>query len=305
MTTLTHLAFSALFAGDVKVSLLQTGLTIFGSILPDLDHPQSFIGKILHPLSHPLNLRFGHRKAIHGLPLWLTILLIGKFFAWEPVHWIVIGAISHSLIDCYNISGVALLAPFSDRAFVLFDNENWQIPSGSRQDYFCCIAFIVLFGGVQYIYDLGGARAALNVAMQSPKITVEHYLSAGNQRCYITGKFRWADGRTESIEQWLIVGSEGQNLVFWNERQLVRVMHGKFLRSSLVRTDAEWISVKLNGVGTVNQDSFFYDGKKWYYAQTGTKVLGVIKSVSNAMPEIEINSSVMPTLYNQPAGATL
>jgi inner membrane protein len=294
MITLTHLAFAAIFAGDVKANLLQVGVTVIGSTLPDLDHPQSFIGKILSPVSSRLNLRYGHRKEIHGLPLWFTILLIGKFLNLELIQWLVIGAISHAIIDCYNTSGVALLAPFSDKRFVFFSKDSWQIPSGSRQDYFCCIAFVLCFGLTQYVYFLGGARAALNLVMQSPKVTVEHYIAAGTQRCEISGKFRWSDGRTEKV-QWLIVGSEGDNLVYFDGKKLIREnQHGKFLRSSLMKLQQDWISVKINGVGITSKASFFFDGKRWYYTPGGSKVMGIIRSVDNSMPEIQIDSNILP-----------
>jgi len=270
-----------------------------GSLLPDLDHPRSSIGRVFFFLSHPLNMQFGHRGLVHSFVVWLPLLVVGVIFKLHTVQWLAIGALSHIIIDCYNTSGVRALTPFSDKSVVMFKRD-WRVSTGSLGEIYVFVLIALLLPATHFAQVLGGPRKLINLVIQSHKITVEEFQRANTRICYAKGSFRWNDGRTEAV-QWLIVGSENEQLVYWNGAQLIReAKHGKFLKSLLVQSDQEWISVKLNGVGTVVVDSFFFDSKKWYHATAGSKVMGIVRSVNNTMPEIRIESTVLvPSVFLQ------
>jgi inner membrane protein len=122
----THMVTS-LLAGTVldKTLDLNGGIPYYvgvaiGSLLPDIDHPQSFIGRRSFGLATLINKWFGHRGATHTL---LSSLLIGgvSFFI-LPANWAVglsLGYISHILGDFFSKSGVPLLKPFKDKKYKL------------------------------------------------------------------------------------------------------------------------------------------------------------------------------------------
>ena len=46
---------------------IYLGLCVFSSLLPDIDHTKSVMGKIFFPLARYLDKNFGHRTITHSL----------------------------------------------------------------------------------------------------------------------------------------------------------------------------------------------------------------------------------------------
>lgn len=94
------------------------GGIMLGSLLPDIDHPQSYIGRRLWILSAPINKLFGHRGFTHSI-LSLTILGIVTAPWWlvNPLFFggFLLGYFSHLLGDMCTISGVPLFYPNKKR----------------------------------------------------------------------------------------------------------------------------------------------------------------------------------------------
>jgi len=299
MTAPTHIAFGILCGSLGNAEYVSSAACALGALLPDLDHPRSSLGRVFFFVSHPLHRRFGHRGFMHSFFLWGPLLLSGVLLNAAILQWLAIGALSHVLIDCYNTSGVRAFTPFSDKSVVMFKRD-WRVSTGSLGEIYVFILIAALLPAAHFSQVIGGPRKLVNLLIKSHKITVEEYARAGTRICYTKGQFRWNDGRTEDV-RWLVVGTEEQHLVYFDGEKLIREgRYGHFLKSTLTQTDTDWISVKLNGVGMVKNDSFFYDGKKWYHVPGGSKVMGVIRSVNNAMPEIQIDrqavSSQLPDL---------
>lgn len=101
MTGKTHLnggiLTSLLLCTDVTSGLLL----VFGSMLPDIDHSNSFLGKNI-PLIHRL---FKHRGFTHSLLFCAFILLANK--------WITYGIMIHMLLDMMTKNGIKLFWPLN------------------------------------------------------------------------------------------------------------------------------------------------------------------------------------------------
>jgi membrane-bound metal-dependent hydrolase YbcI (DUF457 family) len=272
MTAPTHTAFAIFIATCVDAPQGSAMACAFGSLFPDIDHPQSAIGRVLFFLSIPINDRFGHRGMVHGFILWVPFLTIAMFAGNATAHWIAIGGISHILIDCFNLSGVRALSPINQKPLVCFKRE-WRIRVGSLQEIFVFVGIIAAISLVHYSYSIGGPRRLINMLIHSPLITAEEYLRAGTKYCTAKGTFRWPDGRIESVE-WPIVGTEGYRLVYWNGSRLINNDYdGEFLRSTLYQTNTEWNVIKVHGICTVTTESFWYDGQRWHHAVAGDSFL--------------------------------
>ena len=122
----THVVTS-LLAGKVldKALLLNAGIpyylgTAIGALLPDIDHPNSFIGRRSFGLSKIINKTFGHRGFTHSL---LCTFIIGcTLYITLPAQWaagVALGYISHILGDFFSKSGVPLMNPYSNKKYRL------------------------------------------------------------------------------------------------------------------------------------------------------------------------------------------
>lgn len=120
MIARTHIIFGAtLGIIGAKVShcegiesAVMVACAMFGSLLPDIDHPYSTFGKKIVPVSTAISAVFGHRGITHSL-----LIVLAMFFAMSRMKlpfWtvgILIGYLSHILGDWMTPSGVPLLWP--------------------------------------------------------------------------------------------------------------------------------------------------------------------------------------------------
>lgn len=85
-----------------------------GSLIPDIDHPQGKLGRVLPFISHPISSIFGHRTLTHSLLFlvgtWLLFLFTNFSGALEM--GILIGIASHIILDSVTKDGVKLFYPF-------------------------------------------------------------------------------------------------------------------------------------------------------------------------------------------------
>lgn len=145
MTAINHVAggtvftgfFASIFMGiNILSNPIALGVTIISSMLPDIDHTKSPIGKSVYPLARWINRKYGHRTITHGIPFMMVLTIIAS--AAETVflnsnHYSTIIAIayfSHLVFDMMTLQGVPLLYPFSKNPFVLIGSPENRIRSG-------------------------------------------------------------------------------------------------------------------------------------------------------------------------------
>lgn len=99
---------AAFLAPEFALQAIAGG--VVGSLLPDIDLPNSMAGKIVYPVAWVINKLFGHRTITHDPVLWIPIglLLIWKFhYAW--VLGLVVGYWGHLLLDSFTAGGIPIL----------------------------------------------------------------------------------------------------------------------------------------------------------------------------------------------------
>lgn len=117
----THLAFGAVAGAAVityfpqlpieQTILYSTGL-LFGSLLPDIDHPNSKISRAVPVLGDAIAKTTGHRTFFHSLLfLILLSLLYQTSIPTDLVTGLLVGVISHILGDMLTVKGVHLFYP--------------------------------------------------------------------------------------------------------------------------------------------------------------------------------------------------
>lgn len=114
------------------VMLLTMGAGMFGSLLPDIDHPQSSLGRQLPIVSDGVSLVMGHRGGMHstvaaflaGAAAALGMRFIHLSPRYLPSDYILVvafvfGYLSHLALDALTPSGVPFLWPFNEQRFAL------------------------------------------------------------------------------------------------------------------------------------------------------------------------------------------
>jgi inner membrane protein len=118
MRSLTHVLFTIailLFYMDhftLQSPILFILLTIFATLIVDIDHAHSKAGKLLQPFSYILKWLFGHRGLLHSILVPICIFLILTFLNYsEEAIAILIGYTSHIAMDLLTPAGVRIFYP--------------------------------------------------------------------------------------------------------------------------------------------------------------------------------------------------
>jgi hypothetical protein len=122
-------------------------------MLPDVDNPRSFIGRMLFFLSNPIDRKFGHRTVTHSFLatfiLGATVYLSLFIYSRSPTHYIpivgtvVIAYFSHLFFDAMTKQGVQIYYP--SRVWGVFPiRTSWRIRTGSKAEILFFAAFLAM-----------------------------------------------------------------------------------------------------------------------------------------------------------------
>ena len=162
MTAPNHIVggftFTGVFASIAGINILQDyrllPVILIASLLPDIDHTKSIIGKLFYPISRAINRKYGHRTITHSLfvMIGLTALISGFQAAYFPdikaaqVFGLAYG--SHLLFDMMTIQGVPLFYPFKKNPCVLPGNPEMRLRTNNIQQetaVFCVFIVSAVF----------------------------------------------------------------------------------------------------------------------------------------------------------------
>lgn len=135
----------ALFPGPEGSLPAELGLAALGSLLPDIDEPQSLIGRKLGFIAWPVKLVFGHRGFTHSLAA-LALALAGLAAAagagllpaaGAAAFWV--GYAGHLAGDGLTTSGVPLFWPAAARV-----RAPLTFPTGGPAEHLLAVALAAL-----------------------------------------------------------------------------------------------------------------------------------------------------------------
>lgn len=115
-------------------------------LLPDIDHPRSFLGQRLKWVALPIARVFGHRGFTHsllaiiaGIVLFTLKLDPGMFIPLDAFHGMIIGYLSHIIADMLTPAGVPLLWPcrWRFRLPILYPQK------GNQLERALCVAVLI------------------------------------------------------------------------------------------------------------------------------------------------------------------
>lgn len=135
------LAFTGIFASFADVNIFSQPQYVVGcvffSLLPDVDHTRSTLGKVFWPVAKWLDRHHGHRTVTHCLPFFLAVVL-GVGLAEQLITGgrvftgiASLALASHLLFDMCTRQGIPLFLPFTRARCVLPGNPNMRLSSKS------------------------------------------------------------------------------------------------------------------------------------------------------------------------------
>lgn len=103
------------FHTDLFTSITVITLAVISSLLPDICHTQSKIGRRFKLISFFIRMIFGHRTFTHSL-LFIAIIVCLLYVIQTPSYYlvtIILGLLSHVILDMLTPRGVKLFYPIS------------------------------------------------------------------------------------------------------------------------------------------------------------------------------------------------
>lgn len=112
--------------------IILTGImlagTILGSILPDIDHRGSIIGKKFKITSTIVSKSFGHRTFTHAPLVYIVLFYIGlelnkyvdysiREFYISFITGLFLGCMNHLLLDSMTVEGIPIFSPISKKKY--------------------------------------------------------------------------------------------------------------------------------------------------------------------------------------------
>lgn len=153
MTAPTHIGFISslyIFLSAIvsyPIDAAHLGILSAASLLPDIDYPNSWIGKVFTFLSERIERRFGHRTITHSVTgcAILAVLSLPLFFISKQIYFLLqLGYFSHIALDMWTKTGVPFLWPFlKEHSFVFPGVKSWRIEVGSKPEVAVCVFYVL------------------------------------------------------------------------------------------------------------------------------------------------------------------
>lgn len=111
-----------------NISIVSTGVilggALVGSILPDIDHKNSYIGQKAKMVSKAINKFAGHRKLFHAPLMYLFLYSISSGMIDHKLllvgtQGLFLGILSHLILDSFTVGGLPWFYPLSKKKFSL------------------------------------------------------------------------------------------------------------------------------------------------------------------------------------------
>lgn len=221
MQSLSHATFSATITSLALCTgnplIIATGA--IAGLLPDIDTPNSWPGRILFPLSSLVS-KWGHRQVTHSFVgtaiaalLFLPLLVLG-------VQWYAAAVIGYSagwLFDAASKTGVPALWP-DPRRLVFPLNPEFRLKTGSITERLLQAVLVMLMVAILNANQGGGAVASFSNWLGSSSGAVSTYEKNANSRevwAIISGTHRQTQEPVTGKFQ--VIGSVSEDVIVRNQ----------------------------------------------------------------------------------------
>ena len=164
MTAGTHYAFSYLLCTAAGFDQQTSLVSSLVSLLPDIDHPVSLIGRVFSGVSKYVLRKYGHRTVTHSVFAIVAIaVLLSPALLFSQAFFFagLLAFSSHIFLDIFNVAGVKLFAPVSQKEYISFHLANLRILVSSWKEY--VLLFVIVF----FAFSLSGKSFSMSKAVRS------------------------------------------------------------------------------------------------------------------------------------------
>jgi inner membrane protein len=194
MTAPNHLTggivFTGLFCSFFSINIFSSpffiGFTLFGSLLPDIDHTRSWIGKFFYPIAKYISVNYGHRTITHSIFFLIGIVVFSIFIErnfsdnYNISVILFFSVLSHFIFDMVTLQGIPLFYPFYKNPCVLPANPEMRIRSGNiRQEGIILFVFCFLSFFMQDLFA-NGFWSTINNNFNDVKHQIKEYKKSPN-----------------------------------------------------------------------------------------------------------------------------
>jgi inner membrane protein len=178
--------FCSFFSINIFANPVFIAVTIVGSLLPDIDHTKSWIGKSVYPIAKWLSRNYGHRTITHSIFFLIGIYLISLFIEknfredYSISTILFFSILSHLIFDMVTLAGIPLFYPFYKNPCVLPANPEMRIRSGNiRQEGIILFMFCFLTFFMQDLFA-NGFWSTVNNNFNDVKHQIREYKKSPN-----------------------------------------------------------------------------------------------------------------------------
>ncbi|NJP11401.1 MAG: metal-dependent hydrolase [Leptolyngbyaceae cyanobacterium RU_5_1] len=237
----THAIFSinvvalTLCTYDIRMLLICA----IASQLPDVDTPNSHIGRILFPISAIVS-RLGHRQITHSIlgtaiawVCFLPLLWVGSMWYWSAA----IGYFSGWLLDAASKTGVPIFYPSLKRAVFPLD-PTFRLKTGSITERLFQLLLALMLALTLVMNVGGGALVGFSNWLGSSAGAIDTYHRYANDRevyAIITG-FHRATQQPVNQERMQIIGSASESDLIVQDNQRHRYRAGTAMQANIRTT---------------------------------------------------------------------
>ena len=221
MISVTHISFGVLLTEFILTSLgiepntTTLALSGIGSLLPDIDTPKSALGRIF-PFSKIIEHKYGHRQITHSWIFIVIALILFSpfilFLGFLKYAGIIIGIISHIMIDMANPSGVPLFYPSPSR-FVFPENKSSRIEVNSKKEYIL-LAILLFLVAVTTPLSFIGYKSLFYRLAQTPYGAIEEAKKYSEQYSLkVKIKGIWAESQNKVDDEFKVLAVQDNGLI--------------------------------------------------------------------------------------------
>ncbi|SDY04255.1 metal-dependent hydrolase [Flavobacterium degerlachei] len=249
--------FCSFFSINIFANPVFISVTVIGSLLPDIDHTKSWIGKSVYPIAKWLSRNYGHRTITHSLLFLVGVFLISLFIeknfrANYSISIILFFSIlSHFIFDMVTLAGIPLFYPFYKNPCVLPANPEMRIRSGNiRQEGIILFMFCFLTFFMQDLFA-NGFWSTVNNNFNDVKHQIKEYQKSPNvlnidyDYTIYQKEYKGKGTYIQASESEIFILSQGKILTLKKDTPGLRI---KLLKTSKTKDKIHESTVEINNL---------------------------------------------------------
>jgi inner membrane protein len=195
-------------------------VAIFASLLPDIDHTKSIIGKIFFPIAKYLDKNFGHRTITHSLTFLVPSVFVVAFIerglvstdlTYTYVYFF--GVLSHLILDMLTVQGIPLFYPFMRNPCVIPANPSYRIRSGNIKSEAIAMALFTMVLMSSFDLFQNGFWTSYNRSFGTITHAFREFKSSEN---IVSASFQYSFNGKEISSSGYIIDATENYIEFWD-----------------------------------------------------------------------------------------